>query len=162
MIKHKLQDIFDDLDDIDIIIHQANCQNVMGSGIAKSLKDKFPQVYKVDTEAAIKGTNILGGISVAANTNGPMVINMYSQNKYYPRNIKHTDYYAFRICLLRVKIKALLYMGNNTKIAIPYKIGCDLAGGDWEIVKKIIEDELHNMNVTIYYLPKYKDDYENL
>jgi len=26
-------------------------------------------------------------------------------------------------------------------VYIPYKIGCDLAGGDWNIIEKIIEED---------------------
>lgn len=31
--------------DCDIICHQVNCQSVMGSGIAKQIKTKYPNVY---------------------------------------------------------------------------------------------------------------------
>jgi O-acetyl-ADP-ribose deacetylase (regulator of RNase III) len=34
------------------------------------------------------------------------------------------------------------------KIGLP-KIGCGLAGGDWNIVRQIIERELIDMDVTI-------------
>ena len=38
-------------------------------------------------------------------------------------------------------------------IGFPYKIGCGLAGGDWNIVYNIIEEEFSgNYNVKIYKL----------
>ena len=29
----------------DVIAHQVNCQGVMGSGVAKQIRDKWPRVY---------------------------------------------------------------------------------------------------------------------
>ena len=30
----------------DVIAHQVNCQGVMGSGVAKQIKEKWPDVFK--------------------------------------------------------------------------------------------------------------------
>ena len=32
--------------DCDYICHQVNCQGVMGSGIAKQIRERWPEVYK--------------------------------------------------------------------------------------------------------------------
>lgn len=34
----------------DLILHGCNCRNTMGSGIAKQIKDKFPDAYEADTK----------------------------------------------------------------------------------------------------------------
>ncbi|MEW6977553.1 MULTISPECIES: hypothetical protein [Bacillus] len=39
---------------------------------------------------------------------------------------------------------------NRTSIAIPYGIGCGLAGGDWTIVEDMIEEVLGDCEVTVY------------
>lgn len=46
MIKHLNCDVFDS--DVDVIIQQNNCFQTHGAGIAKLIKDKFPEVYKND------------------------------------------------------------------------------------------------------------------
>ena len=33
--------------DADIIVHGCNCQGVMGSGVAKQIKEKFPNAYTI-------------------------------------------------------------------------------------------------------------------
>ena len=40
--------IYDDItkSNADYICHQVNCQGVMGSGVAKAIRDKWPQVYE--------------------------------------------------------------------------------------------------------------------
>lgn len=48
----------------------------------------------------------------------------------------HTDYSAFEKCVSAIKLYAEKY---NYSVGFPYKIGCGLAGGDWEIVLKIIK-----------------------
>ena len=45
MIKHVKADIF--TTDCDIIVHQVNCYGVMGSGIAKQVKERYPDVYDI-------------------------------------------------------------------------------------------------------------------
>lgn len=40
MIKHVKADIF--TTDCDIIVHQVNCYGVMGAGIAKQVKERYP------------------------------------------------------------------------------------------------------------------------
>jgi O-acetyl-ADP-ribose deacetylase (regulator of RNase III) len=35
---------------INAIAHSCNCQNVMGAGIAKQIKDRYPQAYEADTK----------------------------------------------------------------------------------------------------------------
>lgn len=48
MIKHIKGDIFQS--GADVILHQVNCQGVMGSGVAKQVREKYPapelQVYQ--------------------------------------------------------------------------------------------------------------------
>ena len=43
-VKYVNGDIFDT--DCDIIVHQTNCQGVMGHGIALQVKEKYPSVYE--------------------------------------------------------------------------------------------------------------------
>ena len=57
-----------------------------------------------------------------------------------------TDYEAVRKCFEFVKPYA-----QFQPIHIPYQYGCGIAGGDWNIVVKIITDVLPD--ATIYILP---------
>ena len=44
MVKIVEGDIFES--DAGFIVHQVNCQGVMGSGVAKQVKDRFPLVFE--------------------------------------------------------------------------------------------------------------------
>ena len=41
---------------------------------------------------------------------------------------------------------------HKTTIALPYKIGCGRGGADWEVVYKIIEEELSSFEVELWKL----------
>lgn len=131
--------------DCNVICHQVNCQGVMGSGIAKQIRQKYPKVYKTFKLSERKGYNTLGNIDIIPidSEDDKYIVNIYSQFHYLPRGIRHTDYEAFRKGLKKLKeIIPLCFIDKNViKIGFPYNIGCGLGGGDWNIMKQIIEDE---------------------
>lgn len=131
----------------DVICHQANCYHTMGSGIAKQIREQFPEAYQADL-ATIKGdSSKLGTYSFAKVTRGSfsfIVANLYGQHS-FGRGIQ-TNYTALRGCFKKLKET---YGNKKLRFGIPYKIASNLAGGDWKIVSKIIEEELSEENVTL-------------
>jgi O-acetyl-ADP-ribose deacetylase (regulator of RNase III) len=76
------------------------------------------------------------------------VANLFGQYD-YGRGKQYTDYESLRSALFGlVKIAEEF----NKSIAIPYGIGCGLAGGDWKEIYKIIEEVFEDYDVTIYKL----------
>lgn len=76
------------------ICHQVNCKGVMGSGVAKQIKFKWPQVFQQYKELCDKHAGctkeLLGtvqGVRVDVNTT---VVNIFGQDA-YGRTGKHTD-----------------------------------------------------------------------
>jgi len=118
-----------------LICHQVNCKGVMGAGLAFSIRKKWPYVYDAYRYAFKKNQLKLGFTQIVSVDAGIMVANLCGQGG-YGRGKRYTDYRALRTCLQGVT--RLL----NLPIYIPYKIGCSLAGGDWNIVEKIIEEEI--------------------
>jgi O-acetyl-ADP-ribose deacetylase (regulator of RNase III) len=119
----------------------------MGSGIAKQIKEKFPEAYDVDL-ATIKGdSSKLGTFSVAKVTRGTssfLVANLYGQHS-FGRGIQ-TNYSALRSCFEKLKET---YGNSKLRFGINYLMGCGLGGASWDIVSKIIEDELEGEDVTL-------------
>ena len=67
------------------------------------------------------------------------MVNLFGQ-LHYGRNKKYTDYKALAKSLEQLKYLLKFvdtYMYHDT-IALPYGLGCGLAGGDWNIVLKTI------------------------
>lgn len=144
--------------DIDAIAHQCNCQNVMGSGVALALKNKWEEVYVADIfYHASQDGKILGKLSLAAigeyDGNVRFVFNLYGQDSF---GIKYrsTNYEALYTALEMCRKTATSYDIKN--LGIPYRMGSDRGGGDWRIVNQMIECVFENapFNVTICKLPK--------
>lgn len=136
---------------MDYICHQVNCQGKMGSGIAKSIREKWPIVYARYMEwyhgHYYHNKIILGDIQLVQVSDKQVVINMAAQDKYGYDGKRYTDYEAFYSCL--EAIKKNVPMGSS--IGFPYKIGCVRGGANWNIIKTMIIEVLgYNYNVVIY------------
>jgi O-acetyl-ADP-ribose deacetylase (regulator of RNase III) len=135
----------------DVICHQVNCMGVMGSGLAKQIRDKYPEVYPSYIRYC-KGCkdgnpkNLLGDIQTILCSDGKVIVNLFGQFD-YGRDKQYTDYKA-----LKESLEGILCVAkyNSDSIALPYNLGCGLAGGDWEVVYKIIEEVFKDYDVTIY------------
>lgn len=133
---------------LQFIAHQVNCRGAMGSGLAKQIKLKYPHAYMCYKENLSFNTSedMLGFgefIKVDETAYGPKyVINIYAQN-FYGHNGCYTDYYAFesawRKVIADMRCEFSKEDGCQLCIGIPYKIGCGLAGGDWNVIKDILE-----------------------
>lgn len=148
--------------DCDIIIHQANCFTRMRSGIAKSIVARYPEVERADKEFHIPSGDKarLGNFSYAhMPVAGVTVVNLYGQYTYGTDKVQ-TLYGKFEEGLRKV-MEGLATSPKHReayeadtqvfyKIGLPYKIGCGLAGGDWNVVRTIIENVCHDYDVPIY------------
>lgn len=132
------------------IIHGANCFCTMGSGIAKQIKETFPEAYTADLYTKVGDIDKLGTYSSAIiNRFDRMffVINAYTQYDF--RGRKNVDYDAIRNVFKLIKKD----YGNLGKTFGYPAIGAGLAGGDWNIIHPIISEELFDENHTFV---KYK------
>ena len=137
MIKHIKCDIFES--GADVICHQVNCQGVMGSGIAKQVRNKYPEIYKAyiklcDT-CKTKKSLLLGTAHLVIKDDGKYIANLFAQENYGYNKKCYTDYNALKECLINIK-----NFSSGKVVAIPYLMGCYRGGGDWNIVYKMIED----------------------
>lgn len=128
--------------DYSFIVHQVNCKGVMGAGLAKQIREKYPFVYwdykkALDYENATLGHIVVSHVS---GLNGKMIISMFAQDG-YGRDRRYTDYSAFKKCLDVLAREVNDYSTETfPTIAFPYGIGCGLAGGDWYIILGMIKD----------------------
>ena len=135
----------------DIIAHQVNCQGVMGSGVAKQVREKYPQVYEYYKETCSKPhANLLGVCQMCpiGLSGDQWIANLFGQDKFGYDGKCYTDYDKLREALL--SLNRFAKGGKPTTFAIPYLMGCQRGGGDWEIVSKMIEEELTDCDVTLY------------
>lgn len=136
-----------------MIVHQTNCQGVMGSGLAKQIKDKYPEVYQTYLFHCKTNIpqNLLGTSLICEANDGKYIANVFGQFS-FGQGLQ-TDYAALKNALKEVYAFALQ---NNLSVAFPYKIGCGLGGGDWNIVFDIINEVFYGpVPFDIYKLEEF-------
>lgn len=117
-----------------IICHQVNCKYVMGAGLAAAIRKKYPLHY----EDYIKTDAHLGELVTTQMSDDLYIVGIYGQLR-YGRDKRYTDYEALEKGLTAVGV---LSSSLGLPVYLPYGIGCGLAGGDWTIVKTIIDKVL--------------------
>lgn len=130
-----------------IIIHQVNCMGVMGSGVAKALRDKHPQVFSSYKEflEGMKGHewDALGVWQEVKINDDLSVVNLFSQYDFGYDGKRYTEYGAFSSGLRCIADN----LDNNTgggRFYLPHRIACDRGGASWVLVNKIIERVMPN------------------
>lgn len=140
----------------DLIGHGCNCFCTMGKGIAPQIKEAFPQAYGADQDT-LKGDitklgNYTYGICYLNDIDYVTVFNIYSQYNYNRNGERkpQLDYDALRLALRKINHN---YSGKS--IGLPL-IGAGLAGGDWGEIRRMVIEELKDMDLTIVYYEKNK------
>ena len=127
----------------------------MGGGIAKQIKDRYPQAFEADTERWSNEYNDggnwrcqIGDYSKAEieskflPNNKGRIYNLYTQSGYSTKS-RQVNYEYFWKALKNMQEDLLFIQhetGEQQVLGLPYGISCGLAGGNWKIIKAMIED----------------------
>lgn len=142
-----------------ILFHQVNCQGIMGGGIARALALKFPGLedayrefisdklrergYRVgdEDEYGQYVTYILLGkvFLYRPDPSKPIwIANIFGQDHISSKS-RMTSYDATVEAFEHIDRTAAVCNWPDVQYYFPYKMGCGLGGGDWEIYSAIIE-----------------------
>jgi O-acetyl-ADP-ribose deacetylase (regulator of RNase III) len=152
----------------DVIAHGCNCHSVQGAGLAPQMvrafgTDKFPMElvgsnmnklgcidfkpikFNMSLNRIITNEELESGMSPSYFIIN--VVNAYTQYNYGKNHIdgsyRPLDYEALTLCMRKIN-----HVFKGKHIGLP-QIGAGLAGGNWELIKEIIQRELSDCNVTI-------------
>lgn len=138
----------------DVLCHQVNVYGVMGAGIAAEIRRRFSNVNKAYELFCLpykrynSYDDALGKVVIVETSKKKtqFIANCFSQNPDSQDGCL-TNYEALKECLIQVKT----WMQENDKktVGFPYKYGCGIAGGDWSVVEKIIEDAFADSDITV-------------
>ena len=156
-----------------ILVHGCNCRGVMGGGIAKQIRDKWPKVFdaykhKYETSGLqlgdivpVQSTRYIGSPASLRHLPHPgdpslpdnlLVVNALTQDSYGqdPATV-YVDYHAVFAAFARV---TLLARDTGLDVHFPL-IGCGLANGSWEKVSKMISTATdRRVRLTLWVLPQ--------
>ena len=138
-----------------IIAHCCNDAGFWNAGFVRALSERFHQPerdYRRWARILGRIPFRLGQVQFVQVQPGLSVANIIGQSGIRSAsNPTPIRYDSLREGLGRVRAQAL---EDDATVHMP-RIGAGLAGGDWQIISAIIEDELcfHGVNVTVYDLP---------
>lgn len=120
--------------EFDIIVHGCNCFNIMGAGVAKQIKDQFPDAYQADQETLHGDRNKLGCYTIGM-SGRLVIINAYTQ--YYTASNHGEDVFEYNS--FQIILDKLANRFGKYRIGLPM-IGMGLAGGDPRRIIPMIEE----------------------
>ena len=128
--------------DCDYICHQVNCQGVMGSGIAKQIRERWSHVFSSYRNYCSRHlgdtSGLLGNIWGVRINDSQWVVNMFSQDNFGYDGSRFTSYDAFAKCLTAMRDR----FPKDKTIGFPKNIGCCRGGGNWKVISALIEEIL--------------------
>jgi O-acetyl-ADP-ribose deacetylase (regulator of RNase III) len=120
----------------DVVVQGCNCFNTMGGGIAREIRERYPNVAEIDAKTRKGDYNKLGtwtGDLVIDDDFRFTVVNAYTQyNMSTGQDV--FEYTAFALILQK-----LVHVYGQFRIGLPY-IGMGLAGGDKDVIISMIKE----------------------
>ena len=128
-----------------IIVHVVNDVGAWGRGFVLAVSHRWPHV-RVAYRSNWRGMK-LGDVQFVSAEEGLVVANLFGQRGIRGGRLgPPIRYGAVRKGLARVAVCA---RADGAHVSMP-RIGCGLAGGNWEVVRGIVEEELDGLEVTVY------------
>lgn len=144
-IIYKKGNLFDG--DEKYIAHGCNAQGAMGSGFAGELKKRYPDaVNTYKTFYSVFGLKLGDVINHFERKNKVAIFHCITQETYGKTGF-HVSYDAIRECMMKIDLR----VQHDVHVAMP-QIGSGLAGGDWNIIEKIIEENSNGFQPVVYIL----------
>jgi len=148
MLKHTKGNLIDlaEQGEFDVIVHGCNCQNTMGSGIAKEIKERYPLAYRADSNMHSRTqfpVQLLGNYSLHVGFLGRKsgssfaIVNAYTQLDYNKKDEEFLDRFEYGSFSLILKKMATEFPAR--RFGFPY-IGMGLAGGDSTRIIAMLEN----------------------
>ncbi len=132
-----------------LILHQVNCQGVMGSGVAKAIRDKWPVVYekyKNYCETIVYG-QLLGTVLPVSVSPEQRVMNLFAQDNFGYDGKRYTSYDAIDTCFK--KVASYCEKHDVKSIALPWHMSCDRGGANWNIIMEMLNEHFKETEVEI-------------
>lgn len=130
-----------------IICHGCNSQGVMGSGVAKIVRDLYPYAYLSYKQVERRHGLSLGQVimSPPLNGEGPTIANCITQEYYGRANGRvYIDYEAIVTAMM-----SIAKVAGNKHVHLPL-IGGGLGGGDARRLTTIFQAAFHNTKATLW------------
>ena len=132
------------------IVHGCNAQGVMGSGVALAVKKKYPEAYRSYASIHADEGLVLGESYPYVHPDKKLVIWNAITQEGFGQPLRNCSYDAIQTCFEGINFAVGTLDNVDKEIHIP-AIGAGLGGGNWEIIREIIEQTC-TVPVTLWLL----------
>jgi O-acetyl-ADP-ribose deacetylase (regulator of RNase III) len=142
-LKHTKGNLIDlaEAGEFDIIVQGCNCFCTMGSGIAREIRERYPEAWEVDYASEMGDMMKLGNWT-SVKPKDFIIVNAYTQ---YGTSKNGEDVFEYE-CFYLI-LKKLAYAYPTLRFGFPY-IGMGLAGGDKQTIMVMLEDFAGEISAT--------------
>ena len=140
MIRFKKGDIFSQ--GTEAITNPVNCEGIMGKGLAKQFKTRFPENFTAYAKACSQNLVVPGQIFVFQQAEMPFYILNFPTKRHWRNPSQIED--------IETGLKDLynlIQTRNIASISIP-PLGCGLGGLEWKEIRCLIIDSLEPLENT--------------
>lgn len=133
------------------IVHGCNAQGVMGSGVALAVKQMYPEAFNSYRQQYLEHGLILGTAYPYVASNDLIIWNAITQEG-FGLPYRNCSYDAIETCFAEIDscLENESVSHIDKEVHIP-AIGAGLGGGNWEIIREIIEQTMtHPVTLWIY------------
>ncbi|MBI1929176.1 macro domain-containing protein [Candidatus Poribacteria bacterium] len=145
MIQYVVGDIL--TSDAQTIVNTVNCKGVMGKGLAKQFKRKYPDMFREYWDLCMKKKIRIGRPHLYMKSQ-PWILNFPTKDDWRKSSL---------ICFIE---QGLQWIIENYKavgiqsIAFP-KLGCNNGGLDWEEVRQIMHNYLSQLEIPVWFYVEF-------
>lgn len=130
-----------------LVVHGCNAQGVMGSGVAKVVRNDFPAAYYEYVRKYEESGLKLGDVIPVMVLPSRYIINAITQEFYGRDGKRYVNYHAIEVCFGQVR----KFVDQNGIETINYpKIGAGLGGGNWDEIAAIIDEQLDGLQHFVW------------
>jgi O-acetyl-ADP-ribose deacetylase (regulator of RNase III) len=130
-----------------MVVHGCNAQGVMGSGVARVVRNNFPAAYYEYVRHYEEHGLKLGEVINVMVLPSRYIANAITQEFYGNDGKRYVSYKGIRETFS--KIRTLAQELNIETINYPM-IGAGLGGGDWGEISRIIDEQLDGLNHFVW------------
>lgn len=140
-------DVWEAFDTGASIAHGCNLQGVMGAGIAKQVKERFPSLYNAYRDKCSQGDFLLGNVFPYLVSGNQIVFNLMTQ-----ATTDGASYDAVWRSL--VYLETIAESVRVNAVALP-QIGAGLGGLNWNVIKAMLIEIFSSSAVDVIVYEKY-------
>lgn len=136
----------------DIRVNTVNCVGVMGAGVAKLFRERYPAMHAAYQESCRKGEYTPGCVRGYRRQGRKWILNAATKNHW--RQASRYIWVGQILPRLRRRIEneiANISPPGQTKLSITIPaLGCGWGGLDWTVVQRMIIGHLSELNADIF------------